>query len=374
MASSEDTANGPAATPDDPGRALPYLDLDALEQRARAQLPADVYDYYAGGSGRETTVAEAEAAWRAWRLRPRVLRGTAPVALGTTLLGTEVATPVGVAPWAFQAMAHPDGERATARGAAATGALLTVSTSANTSLEDVAAVTPAGPRWFQLYRLHSPGYTDSLARRAGQAGYTALVLTVDLPVLGRRRRDLRNDFEMRPGLLLANHPPVDGAPPTMRAAETGGWTFADIGRFADVSGLPVVVKGVLRGDDAVRCVAAGASAVWVSTHGGRQADPAIASAEALPEVVESVGGDAEVYADGGIRSGSDVLTALALGARAVFLGRPVAWGLTTGGADGVARVIGGLTDELAHTMAVCGLDDVRAVPPDAVVRAPWASR
>jgi 4-hydroxymandelate oxidase len=372
MASSEDRANGPVV-PDDPGRELPYLDLHALEQQARVLLPADVYDYYAGGSGRETTVAEAEAAWRSWRLRPRVLRGTAPVALGTTLLGTEVATPVGVAPWALQAMAHPDGERATARGAATTGALMTVSTSANTSLEDVAAVTPAGPRWFQLYQLHSLEYTDSLARRAGAAGYTALVLTVDLPVLGRRRRDLRNDFQLRPGLLLANHPPVDGTPPTLRAAETG-WTFADIERFADVSGLPVVVKGVLRGDDAARCVAAGASAVWVSTHGGRQADPAIASAEALPEVVESVGGDAEVYADGGIRSGSDVLTALALGARAVFLGRPVAWGLTTGGPDGVARVIGGLTDELAHTMAVCGLDDVQAVPRDAVVRAPWASR
>jgi 4-hydroxymandelate oxidase len=372
MASSEDAGNGPV-TPDDPGRELPYLDLAALERRARALLPADVYDYYAGGSGQETTLTEAEPAWRAWRLRPRVLRGTTTVALGTTLVGTEVATPVGVAPWAVQAMAHPDGERATARGAAATGALMTVSTSANTTLEDVAAVTPAGPRWFQLYRLHSAAYTDSLARRAGEAGYTALVLTVDLPVLGRRHRDLRNDFAMRPGLLLANHPPVDGAPPTLRAAETG-WTFADVERFADVSGLPVVVKGVLRGDDAVRCVCAGAAAVWVSTHGGRQADPAIASAEALPEVVEAIGGDAEVYADGGIRSGSDVLTALALGARAVFLGRPTAWGLATGGADGVARVIGGLTEELAHTMAVCGLDDVRAVPRDTVVRAPWASR
>jgi 4-hydroxymandelate oxidase len=380
MASVDDAANGPRLTqrrraadepvlPDAPDRELPFLDLDALQQRARERLPADVYDYYAGGAGAETTLAEAPAAWRAWRLRPRVLRGAAAVRLGTTLLGTEVGTPIGVAPWAYQGMAHPDGERATARGAAATGSLMTVSTSATTGLADVAAVSPAGPRWFQLYRLHSPGHTDDLARRAGQAGYTALVLTVDLPVLGRRLRDLRNDFALPAGLLLANHPPVQGTQPPLAAVVTPGWTFADIERFADVSGLPVVVKGVLRGDDAARCVAAGAAAVWVSTHGGRQADPAVASAEALPEVVEAVGAEAEVYADGGIRSGSDVLTALALGARAVFLGRPTVWGLATGGADGVARVLGGLTEELAHTMTTCGLDDVRAVPRDTVVRA-----
>jgi 4-hydroxymandelate oxidase len=385
MASNESTANGPRLTqrqrssdepalPDEPGRELPFLDLAALEAQARERLPVDVFDYYAGGSGAETTLAEAPLAWRAWRLRPRVLRAVDTVALGTSLLGTEVATPIGVAPWAYQGMAHPDGERATARGAAAHGALMTVSTSATTALEDVASVEPAGPRWFQLYRLHSPAHTDDLARRAGQVGYTALVLTVDLPVLGRRLRDLRHDFALPAGLLLANHPPVEGTQPPLRAAETPGWTFADIERFAEVSGLPVVVKGVLRGDDAARCVAAGAAAVWVSTHGGRQADPAVASAEALPEVVDAVGEDAEVYADGGIRSGSDALVALALGARAVFLGRPTAWGLATGGADGVARVIGGLTEDLAHTMTVCGLDDVRAVPRDTVVRAPWAAR
>jgi 4-hydroxymandelate oxidase len=147
------------------------------------------------------------------------------------------------------------------------------------------------------------------------------------------------------------------------------WTFDDIARFGDVSGLPVVVKGVLRGDDAARCVQAGASAVWVSTHGGRQVDPAVSSAQALPEVVDAVGDDVEVYADGGIRSGSDVLTALALGASAVFVGRPTIWGLATGGADGVARVLTALGDELAHTMALCGLDDVRSVPRDTVVPA-----
>ena len=384
MASSEIPANGPRlsqrrraadepVTADDPDRELPFLDIAALQAQARELLPGDVYDYYAGGSGTETTLTEAPGAWRAWRLRPRVLRGQQTAQLGTTLLGTAVSTPIGVAPWAYQAMAHPDGELGTAAGAAAHGALMTVSTSATTALAEVAAAEPRSPRWFQLYRLHSPGHTEDLARRAGQAGYQALVLTVDLPVLAPRHRDLRNDFALPAGLRLANHPPVAGTRP-LPAVAPPSWTFADIERFADLSGLPVVVKGVLRGDDAARCVAAGAAAVWVSTHGGRQADPAIASAAALPEVVDAVGEDAEVYADGGIRTGSDVLTALALGARAVFLGRPTVWGLATGGADGVARVLGGLTEELAVTMALCGVDDVRAVPRDTVARAPWPGR
>ncbi|MGY1840395.1 MULTISPECIES: alpha-hydroxy acid oxidase [unclassified Modestobacter] len=351
------------------GRTPPFLDLAALEDRARRSLPTDVHDYYAGGAGAEITLAEATAAWRAWRLRPRVLRGDIAPALGTSLLGAAVSTPVAVAPWGFQAMAHPDGERATARGAAEVGALMTVSTSANTALADVAAVTPAGPRWFQLYQLHSPAHTDDLARRAGAAGYEALVLTVDVPVLGRRLRDLRNGFDLPAHLPMANHPGVGGAPVSMRAAESPAWALADLARLREVSGLPVVVKGVLRGDDAARCVEAGAAAVWVSTHGGRQADPVVASADALPEVVDAVAGEVEVYVDGGIRSGSDVLVALALGARAVFVARPTTWGLAAGGADGVAQVLGGLTAELAHTMVVCGLDDVRSVPRDTVVRA-----
>ena len=354
-------------TPEDPGQEPPFLDLASLEERARARLPAPVYDYFAGGAETETTMLEAPASWRGWRLRPRVLRGTAAVELGTELLGTPVRTPIGIAPWAYQGMAHPDGELATARGAEAAGSLMTVSTSATHTLEEVAAAAGA-PRWFQLYRLHSERHTDDLARRAGDAGYRALVLTVDVPLLGRRRRDLRNDFALPTGLRMANHPP-EGIQPTLADLATAPWTFDHIARFGELSGLPVVVKGVLRGDDAARCVQAGASAVWVSTHGGRQVDPAVASADALPDVVGAVGEDAEVYADGGIRTGSDVLTALALGASAVFLGRPVVWGLATGGADGVARVLSGLGAELAHTMALCGLDDVRAVPRDTVTPA-----
>jgi 4-hydroxymandelate oxidase len=353
-------------TPED--REPPFLDLPLLEDRARGLLAADVFDYYAGGAETETTLREAPGSWRSWRLRPRVLRGITSVPLDTELLGTPVRSPIGVAPWAYQGMAHPDGELATARGAAAAGSLMTVSTSATHTLEEVAAAAGGSPRWFQLYRLHSGAHTDDLARRAGAAGYGALVLTVDLPLLGRRRRDLRHDFALPAGLRMANHPP-DGDRPGLQDLATATWTFDDIARFGDLSGLPVVVKGVLRGDDAVRCVQAGASAVWVSTHGGRQVDPAIASAHALPEVVDAVGDEVEVYADGGIRSGSDVLTALALGARAVFDGRPTIWGLASGGADGVARVLTGLGEELAHTMALCGVDDVRSVPGDTVVPA-----
>ena len=358
---------GPADSPvpEYLGQEPPYLDLDRLEAGARTRLPAPVYDYYAGGAEAETTLAEATGAWRGWRLRPRVLRGVSEVRLSTELLGSPVGTPIGVAPWAAQALAHPDGELGTARGAAAAGALMTVSTSATHTLEEVAAELGASPGWFQLYRLHSPGYTDDLARRAGDAGYRALVLTVDLPLLGRRRRDLRHDFALPAGLRMAHHPPVDGDQPPQA---TPPWTFDDIARFGELSGLPVVVKGVLRGDDAVRCVQAGAAAVWVSTHGGRQVDPAVSSAQALPEVAAAVGDEAEVYADGGIRSGSDVLTALALGATAVFVGRPSIWGLATGGADGVSRILTALGEELAHTMALCGLPDVRSVPHDTVTR------
>jgi len=346
--------------PDDPA----LLDLAALEEAARAVLPAGVADYYAGGAESEITLGEATASWRRWRLRPRVLRGVSDVHLGTTLLGSDVGTPIGVAPWAYQTLAHPEGEVGCARGAAAAGALMTVSTSASTPLAHVAAVEPLAPKWFQLYRRHSPAFTEDLARRAGDAGYRALVLTVDLPLLGRRLRDETNTFVLPADLPFGNAPGPDDVP-----AHTPDWTFDDIGRLADVSGLPVVVKGVLRGDDAARCVQAGAAAVWVSTHGGRQADPVISSADALPEVVDAVGDDAEVYADGGIRSGSDALTALALGATAVFVGRPAVWGLATGGADGVSRVLAGLAAQLAHTMVLCGLSDVRAVPRDTVTPA-----
>lgn len=349
------------------------MELDGLHDRARASLPPGVYDYYAGGAEAELTLGESTTSWQRWRLRPRMLRDVSKVSIRTSLLGTPVAMPIGVAPWALQRMAHPDGEAATARGAAAADTLMTVSTTATVSLAEIAAATD-GPKWFQLYRVQDPAYTDDLVRRAADAGYRAVVMTVDLPFLGRRLRDVVNDFQLPEGIELANHPPKQ--PYGERALTTAldsiasaTWTFDDLTRFAGLTSLPVVVKGVLRGDDAQRCLDAGAAAVWVSTHGGRQVDPAISSAAALPEVVAAVGPDVEVYVDGGVRRGSDVLTALALGARAVFLGRPTIWGLATGGADGVRDVLTELAADVHLTMALCGVTDVHEVPADLVVPA-----
>lgn len=371
----------------DPASAgLPAADLEA---RARELLPGDVYDYYAGGSETETTLREAPLAWQRWRLRPRMLTGVAAPDLATTFLGSPVASPIGVSPWALQRMAHADGELATAAACARTGTLMTVSTTATTSLGDVAAVAPGSPKWFQLYRVHSPAYTDDLVRRAADAGYRALVLTVDLPVLGRRLRDLANDFQLPEGLVMANHPdespeagtsqaddelpmqppssavPVRSLNQALDADEANPpWTYADLERFVGLTDLPVVVKGVLRGDDALLSLEAGAAAVWVSTHGGRQVDRAISSAAALADVVTAVGDHAEVYVDGGIRSGTDALVALALGARGAFCGRPIIWGLATGGTDGVAGVLSNLQVELAHAMTLCGIGSVERVPRD----------
>jgi len=349
------------------------MELDAVHDQARARLPRGVYDYYAGGTEAEVTLGESVTSWQRWRLRPRMLRDVSAVSMTTTLLGTPVSMPIGVAPWALQRMAHPDGEAGTARGAAAAGTLMTVSTTATVSLAEVATAS-AGPKWFQLYRVKDPEYTDDLVRQAAEAGYRALVMTVDLPFLGRRLRDLVNEFQLPQGIEMANHPPKQaygerGLNQALGTIATATWTFEDVTRFAALTSMPLVVKGVLRGDDAQRCLDAGASAVWVSTHGGRQVDPAIASAIALPEIVDAVGPDVEVYADGGVRRGSDVLTALALGARAVFVGRPTIWGLAAGGADGVRDVLTELQAALELTMALCGVSDVHDVPADLVVRA-----
>lgn len=359
-----------------------------LEARARELLPAAVYDYYAGGSETETTLCEAPAAWHRWRLRPRMLTGVTAPDLASSLLGSPVAAPIGVAPWALQRMAHPEGELATAAACGRTGTLMTVSTTATVPLHEVATIAPESPKWFQLYQVHGPAYTDDLVRRAAKAGYRAVVLTVDLPILGRRHRDLVNDFQLPEGLVMANHPDQAEAPHESgaemplpagsgsglsvrrlaqaldSAEKTPPWTYADVAHFAGLTDLPVVVKGVLRGDDAVRSLEAGACAVWVSTHGGRQVDRAVSSAAALTEVVAAVGEHAEVYVDGGIRSGTDVLVALALGARAVFCGRPIIWGLATGGRDGVISVLSNLRAELAHCMTLCGVSSVERVPRD----------
>lgn len=326
------------------------------EVRARALLPPEVYDYYAGGSGREDTLRDNPRSWSRVRLRPRALRDVSRVDTTTTVLGTPLAAPVVVAPMAFQGLVHPDGERATAEGAARAGSLMTVSTRSSLPVEDIGA----DPWWFQVYVMRDRDLTTRLAARAAAAGARALVLTADTPVVARKHRTSRAGAVPEEHFLAALGPGAEAG----SAEQAADITFEEVGRLRAGSGLPVVVKGIVRGDDAEAAVAAGAAGVLVSNHGGRQLDGAVSTADCLREVVAAVDGRAEVYVDGGLRTGTDVLRALAMGARAVLVGRPVVWGLAVDGAEGVQAVLDGLADDLAHVMALAGAADLTEVTPD----------
>lgn len=351
------------------------MDPEELEAAARERLDQMTYDYYAGGAESEAALRANLASWQRWRLHPHVLRDVTHVDTATSVLGTPVAAPVLVAPTAYHALAHSRGEVATARAADRHGSLMIVSTLATTSLEDVAAAAPDAPRWFQLYVFSDRGYAGELVDRAAAAGYRALVLTVDAPVLGHRPRDARNAFRLPDHLAMANLPA--DLPDQHADAEGSGLaamftdhdrslTVDDLSWLKDRSGLPLVVKGVHRADDARACVEAGADAVVVSNHGGRQLDRAVPPADVLGEVAAAVDRRAEVYVDGGVRRGVDVLTALALGARAVLLGRPVLWGLAIDGEAGVGAVLDGLRVELERAMTLSGVTHATDVPADLV--------
>jgi 4-hydroxymandelate oxidase len=339
--------------------------IAALERLARERLPRPVYDYYAAGGGHETTVAANLDAWSQVRLRPRVLRDVASIDLSTSLLGSAVEHPILVAPTASHRLGHPDGELATIRGAARAGSVMVVSTRSSVTFEELAAAEPDAARWFQVYMMRDRGWTRELVARAADAGCSALMLTGDTPYVGRKLRASIDTLRVSDDVHTANRP--SAAP----AGDLASWqdpsiTFEAIEWLREESELPVLVKGVLRGDDAVRCVEAGAAGVVVSNHGGRQLDGAIATATALPEVVDAIGEAAEVYVDGGIRSGVDVLRALALGARAVLVGRPVLWGLAVSGADGVASVLERLRDELRQAAALAGAASLAEITRDLV--------
>jgi 4-hydroxymandelate oxidase len=353
-------------------------DAAQLQRRARELLPSEVYDYYASGSGSERTLRASVKAWQRTWLAPQVLRDVSATDTAVSLLDAALATPVGVAPTAFHRMAHPDAELATAAGAARAGALYVLSTRSTCRIEDVGAVVTAagGTWWFQVYVMRDRGLTAGLVRRAVRAGAAALVLTADTPVVGCKRRSQQARLAVSDRDFLVNLGPLADHED---AAQATNVTFADIGWLAGIAGgLPVVVKGVLRPDDALACAAHGASAIIVSNHGGRQLDGAIPTAWALPAVVEATrmagAGGCPVYVDGGIRTGRDVLAALALGARAVFVGRPVLWALACGGADGVCELLTGLTAEFAHAMALAGVAAAADVPAVAVPLLPSLHR
>ena len=356
----------------------PLLNVSDYARAARAKLPSDVFDYYEGGALDETTLRENIAGWERLKLYYRVLAGVGARDLTTTVLGQPVSMPILVAPTAFHKLACDQGEIATARAAAAAGTLFILSSLSNTAMEPVFAQA-AGPRWFQLYIYKDRQVTLELVKRAEQASAEAIVLTVDAPGLGTRERDMRNRFTLPAGLTVENLVPLGkgdlprvensrferptGSNLTLEGSGLAAYVrenfkqdlgFGDLAWLCSCIHLPVVVKGVCRADDARRTVEHGARAVVVSNHGGRQLDTAPATSEVLPHVVDAVADRCEIYVDGGIRRGSDVLKAIALGARAVMVGRPILWGLSVAGEQGVVRVLEILRRELDEAMLLCG--------------------
>jgi 4-hydroxymandelate oxidase len=292
----------------------------------------------------------------------------------TTVLGTESSMPLFVAPTAFQRTVHPDGELAMARGAAAAGAAMCLSTFGTATIEEVADAAPGAPRWFQLYWSSDRGFVRDVVQRAEAAGFGAIVLTVDLPRLGRRERDLRTRFEVPkelpvPAFVALAEASRAVSPEDISWAVDDTLTWHDLEWLRSVSSLPLLVKGILAAEDAVLAAEAGAEGVVVSNHGGRQLDGVAATLDALPEVVEAVGDRIVVLMDGGIRRGTDVVKALALGAQAVLAGRPPLWGLATGGAEGVQRVLDLLRDEIELALALCGCTSPADVTLEHVGRA-----
>ncbi|HEV7668439.1 MAG TPA: alpha-hydroxy acid oxidase [Thermoanaerobaculia bacterium] len=350
------------------------INLHDYEEAAREVLPGMVYDYYAGGAGDEISVRENVAAWGRVRLRPRVLVDVSRCDLSNTVLGVRVEMPVLTAPCAMNGLAHPEGELAVARAASGAGVIQVLSTLSTYSLEEVDAAAP-GPRWFQLYAYRDWGLTRELVERAAAAGYGALCLTVDGSIPGVRERDVRNQLRVPPDLRVANfahHMPdaPDGSALLKYVTDQfdPGLTWDSVERLRALSNLPLVLKGVLTAEDARLAVEHGAAGIVVSNHGGRQLDTAIATCDALSEVVDAVAGTAEIFVDGGIRRGTDVLKALAFGARAVLIGRPYLWALAVEGEAGVRRMLDLLREELRLAMALSGCPSVAEIVPERVLR------
>lgn len=359
------------------------VNLDDFEAAALARLPAGARDYYVGGANDEHTLRWNRSAWSHWELHYRVLRDVSVRSHATSVLGLPIDWPVMLAPTAYHAMAHPDGECASARAAAASGTAMTLSTLSNTAMEDVARDAKRG-LWFQLYVYRDRGITRELIARAEQAGCRALAVTVDAPVGGRRERDLRSSFAYPSHLPMSNLLPAGdryAAPDLSDGGFTGysnrmfdpSLSFKDLEWIASQTRLPILVKGVVRPDDAVTAAKHGAAGVIVSNHGGRQLDTSPGTADVLAPIVDALAGRAVVLVDGGVRRGTDVLKALALGAQAVLIGRPVLWGLTVGGEAGVRRVLELLRAEFDVAMALAGCASVSEVDRSLVVRSTFGA-
>jgi isopentenyl diphosphate isomerase/L-lactate dehydrogenase-like FMN-dependent dehydrogenase len=342
---------------------LNVWDYEAL---ACERLAPGPHGYYAGGAGDELTLRDNVEAFRRWQLRPRMLVDVATCTTATTVLGQEISMPLIVAPVAFQRVAHPDGEVGMARAARAAGTIMCYSTLATSTPAEVAET--GAQRWFQLYVFRDEGVTHHLIAQARELGYGALVLTIDSPVRGNRERDLRTAFSIPPEISIASFGRGGMTPKQVFDEISPSLTWKDLERIAGEAQLPLLVKGVLTAEDARLACEHGASGIVVSNHGGRQLDGVAATIDALPEVVEAVGGRLEVLVDGGVRRGTDVVKALALGARAVLAGRAVLWGLATDGERGATHVLELLRAEILGALQLTGCVSPADVTPDRVCR------
>ena len=352
------------------------LKLDDFEPAARAVLSQGIYDYIAGGSEDEAALRGNREAFARYRFRFKILASTDHTDLSSELFGQRFRMPVHLAPTAIQRMTHPDGELAAYRAASDAGIGYALSPLSSATIEEVAAAA-TGPRWFQLYMHTERAVTAGFVERAVDAGYSAILLTVDLPKTGRRERDIRNAFSLPEGLRYANldarrrADSAEGPDPlaqNVNANANPGLGWADLEWLVARTALPVIVKGVVRADDARHALEAGARGLIVSNHGGRQLDYAIASLDALPEVVEAVGRDIPVLMDGGVRRGTDVLKALCLGAKGVLIGRPFLYALAVGGEDAVTRMLALLREEIELSMTLLGVRRLSELSRDLVTR------
>jgi 4-hydroxymandelate oxidase len=352
-----------------PAELARIVNLSEFEAFAIERMTGPAYDYVAGGAWDEVTLRESVDAWRRYRFVPRVLRELRAIDVSGEFLGRPAAMPVAIAPMAAQRLAHPGAEAEMLAGAAAAGIPFCLSTTSSMALEDIAAEAPDAERWFQLYVIGGMGYSRRLVERAEAAGYRALIVTVDLPVLGRRERDVRSGFE------LPSLPHLDAAEDT-RDRRYGaiedqwidGLTWESIAEIATWTSMPVIVKGILSPEDARLAVEAGVAGIVVSTHGGRQLDRAVSTAEALPAIVQAAAGRCEIWVDGGIRRGLDVVAALALGADGVLVGRPFYWALAAAGRDGVVRAAEIVRAELALALPLLGCGSIREIGSELLAR------
>jgi 4-hydroxymandelate oxidase len=341
------------------------VDDDLIER-----LGEGAHGYFAGGAGDEITLRDNEASWSRIALLPRMLVDVGERDPSVSVLGKELSHPIVVAPMAYQKHAHPDGESAMARAAAATDSTFVLSSQTTTSIPDVAAAAPDARRWFQLYVFRDRQISLDLVAQAREHGYEALVITVDFPVAGWRERDQRSGFRVEHPVAIN----PGGEPMTTEelfAQHDPALTWDGLAEFADAAQMPVLVKGILRPDDAERAAEAGVAGIIVSNHGGRQLDTVLSGVDALPPIVDAVGGRVDLLVDGGIRRGWDVAKALALGAGAVLVGRPLLWGLAREGQSGVEAVLGQLLAEFDGSLALLGCPRARDLDASYVTRAPW---